>query len=159
MILVTHSLVGTALAHRSTSYLAVFVVAFVSHYIFDMIPHWHYPSPRIKDAVTGPFGKKTMRLQWKYIPEMIRIAIDLLLGVGLSLAFFPATRETILIAAIGAVLPDLLVGFSKFYPLRPLVWHDRFHRWNHTAIRLDDRPLLGIGSQIAIAAIFVWLFR
>ena len=123
-----------------------------------MIPHWHYPVPRIKKAVDGNFGKKTVTLEQHFWPEFVRIFFDLGLGIGLSLAIFDGSPVVIAAAVFGAVLPDLLVGLAKFYPATVLVWHDRFHRWVHTQTRLDDRHFFGIASQASIALLCIWLF-
>ena len=159
MILITHSVVGAALAHGQTRYAAIFILAFASHYLFDMIPHWHYNVPQIKKAVLSPAGKKTFFINAVFAPDIMRIALDLAIGITLSQVLFAGDQVATFIGAFGAVLPDLLVGLSKFWPQRTLVLHDRFHRWMHTSARLDDKPLVGIASQAAIMLFFIWLFR
>ena len=160
MVLVTHAIIGTALAQRLGNLGAVFLIGFLSHYIFDMVPHWHYPSPRIVKAMhPSRMGKKTVSFSSDFFPEMARVALDLALGFALSFLFFKAEPVTIFIAATGAVLPDLLVGWARMWPRRALVLHDRFHRWVHSEIRLDDNHILGIGSQIGIIILSVFLFR
>ncbi len=158
MILVTHAIIGSAIGHRASSVLVAFVMGFASHYIFDMIPHWHYPVPKIEAAVFMPFGKKSITLDRRYWPEFGRILADLTLGILISLFLFNGSLMIVLAAAVGAVLPDLLVGFSKFNPVPALVWHDRFHRWIHTTTRLDDYHVFGILSQASIIVISIWIF-
>lgn len=158
MILVTHSLIGAALAHKSVGVAVAFVTGLASHYIFDMIPHWHYPVPKIKEAIFHSFGAKSMTLHKRYWPEFVRIALDLAFGVALAFFVFDGAPLVIASAIIGAVLPDLLVGFVKFHPLPILVWHDRFHRWIHSKARLDGNNTFGIASQAAIALFCIWLF-
>lgn len=159
MILVTHELIGAALAGRYANYATIFFVAFASHYIFDMIPHWHYPVPTIKAAVNASGYKKRLQLDETVMREIIRITIDLGLGLVIALFFFNASLAAVFLAALGATAPDLIVGFGRFYPHPVLAWHDRFHRWIHADTDLDHRPLIGIGSQLAIAVVFVFLFR
>ncbi len=158
MILVTHSVIGASLAHRFTSAAAAFVVGLISHYVSDMIPHWHYPVPEIVRAAEKPPGTKALTVNMVLFPELIRVSIDLVLGIGLALFLFKGSPLVVFFAAFGAVLPDLLVGLAKFYPQKILVWHDIIHRKVHTRIRLDDRHFLGIGSQAAIAFLLAWLF-
>ena len=158
MILVTHSIIGAAVAHRSMSAPAAFIIGLASHYIFDMVPHWHYPVPKIKKVVDGSFGKKTLTLERRLWPEFLRVVCDLGFGIGLSLAIFDGSPVVIASAVFGAVLPDLMVGLAKFYPATILVWHDKFHRWIHTPTRLDDQHLWGITSQATLALLFIWLF-
>ena len=159
MILVTHAVVGAALTHTISGALGAFFVAFASHYIFDMIPHWHYSVPQVKRATEAPFGKRALVLGGHIMPDLIRIAVDASLGMTLALVFFKGSVIFIAAAAFGAMLPDFLVGLAKFYPQRVLVWHDRFHRWIHTPVRLDDRPLLGITTQAALIAFCIFFFR
>jgi hypothetical protein len=159
MILVTHGIISSALTHRSFSYPSIFFVALISHYVFDMIPHWHYNTPYLKKVVNAPFGERTLRAgsipRW----EVARVLVDLAAGFLLSFYFFGGLSLIVAVAVFGAVLPDLMVGLGRLYPIPALVAHDRFHRWIHAPLRLDDRPLIGIGSQVALSAIFVLLFR
>lgn len=159
MILVTHGVIGGALTHRASSVFVAFCIGLLSHYLADAIPHWHYNSPKIKNAVRAPFGKKTLSLKNAPYAEIMRICVDLLIGISLSLLIFPGNPIVIFVGAMGAVLPDLLTGLSRFWPMPLLVLHERFHRWIHTNILLDDYPVVGIGSQILIAVIFIFLFR
>jgi hypothetical protein len=159
MILVTHGLIGAALTHRYANGALIFLTAMASHYVFDMVPHWHYRVPRIHRAVNAASGEKTLTLKAAFLPDIGRIVIDLVMGLVLSTYLFPGSEKAIVIGVMGAVTPDLLVGLSHFYPARILVWHDRFHRWIHTPVRIDHRPLIGITSQIAIALFFIFFFR
>ncbi len=158
MILMTHAVIGAALTHQTAQYGIIFFIAFVSHYLFDMIPHWHYNVPHVKWAAHLQPGK-TLTMQWRFVPDIIRVGIDLTIGVALAFLFFDGLPEAVVIGALGAVLPDILAGLAKFWPLRVLVWHDRFHRWMHTTRDLDHRPVLGISTQLAIILFFILLFR
>ncbi|MDA1334533.1 MAG: hypothetical protein O2794_00760 [bacterium] len=158
MILVTHAVVGAAFGHRLSSAAIAFVIGIISHYVFDMIPHWHYKPTKIREATKDkPFGVKTLTLGREHIPELAAIGLDLTAGLILSFIFFDGAPLVILASVIGAVLPDLVVGFTKIYPLKPLVWHDRFHRWMHSDIDLDEKHIIGIGSQTAIIILFILL--
>lgn len=159
MILVSHSIIGAALTHRSLDLAAVFFVGVASHYLLDMIPHWHYNVPRIKSAVSETHGIKTLSMKANIIPELMYILIDLMLGFLLSLIIFGESPEIIAFGVFGAVLPDLLVGFGRFFPMPVLVWHDRFHRWVHSNIMLDDSPISGVLLQALTVFLFIYLFR
>lgn len=159
MILVTHALVGTAITHTYSNYFAVFAGAFLSHYILDTIPHWHYAIPYIKSCVQDQSNHKTLFFQATFTREFIRIAVDTAVAFGLSLYLFGANSWITPVAVFGAILPDILVGASKVFPTRLLHIHYLFHRWMHTKIYLDGMPLAGITSQIIIIVIFLKLFR
>jgi hypothetical protein len=159
MILVTHAVVGGALVHTAVSVGGALTAGVLSHYLFDMIPHWHYHVPKVKEIssrVPGSAPAKFSRALWR---DVQWIALDLAAGIILSLFFFDGSWLVISAGAFGAVLPDILAGAAKFWPQKLLVWHDKFHRWIHTDIRLDDRPILGISTQVAIIVLFVLLFR
>jgi hypothetical protein len=159
MILVTHSIVGSAIVHTATSIGGAFTVGVLSHYLFDMIPHWHYHVPKVKEIslrVPGSAPAKFTKALWN---DVRWIALDLASGFIFSFLFFDGSWLVIAAGVFGAVLPDLLAGAAKFWPQRLLVWHDVFHRWIHTDIRLDDRPILGVTTQAGIAILFVLLFR
>ncbi len=159
MILVTHAILGTAITHAYKSYFLVFIAAFLSHYVFDAIPHWHYPIPYIKARVKDESGRGSLELHGRFFYEVWRIMVDIFIGVGLSFYFFGGVSWATAIAVSGAMLPDIFVGFWGFYHGRLLHLHYRFHKWMHTKIYLDDMPLLGIGSQVVIVIIFLKLFR
>jgi hypothetical protein len=159
MILVSHSIVGAALTHRSLGFVTVFFVGVASHYIMDMIPHWHYNVPHIKHAVNETRGVKTLSMKASLIPEFMYIAIDLMLGFLLSFIIFGGSWEIIAVGVLGAVVPDLLVGLGRFFPVSILVRHDQFHRWVHSNIMLDDSPIIGILCQAATVFLFIYVFR
>lgn len=159
MILTTHAIVGAAITYTSVQHSAIFLLALGSHYVFDMIPHWHYRTPVIKKAVNAQFGKKTLSVASAPYDEIARIVVDLAIGLSLSFYFFSGSYLAIILGVMGAVLPDLMVGFGRFYPARVLVAHDKFHKWIHARHLLDDWPIIGVGSQIVIAVIFVLLFQ
>ncbi len=159
MILVTHSIIGSALVHTALSVGGAFTAGVLSHYLFDMIPHWHYHVPKVKEASLRAPGSAPIKLSRALLADIRLVAIDLAFGLALSFLFFDGSWSVIGAGVFGAVLPDLLVGASKFWPQKLLVLHDKFHRWIHTDIRLDDRPMLGITTQAGIAILFVLFFR
>ncbi len=160
MILATHAIVGVALTRPFTSYAAAAAMGFVSHYVFDAIPHWHYYVPRIKRVVTATNYKPVSFLKPEFIPELLLIISDLMGGFFVAGLFFRSSNIThILVAAFFAILPDLLVGLCRSMPHPVLIAHDKFHRFMHARHLLDDYPILGIGSQVLIVVGILFLFR
>ncbi|MEK7649574.1 MAG: hypothetical protein AAB367_01230 [Patescibacteria group bacterium] len=159
MILVTHSIIGSAVVNTAVSVGGAFAAGVLSHYLFDMIPHWHYHVPKIKEISLRVPGSQPAKITKALLRDIQWVALDLSAGFILSFLFFGGSWLVIAAGAFGAVLPDLMVGAAKFWPQRLLILHDKFHRWNHTDIRLDDRPILGISTQAGIAILFVLLFR
>ena len=158
MILVTHAIVGTALSHKLNGYLAIIITAFASHYILDMIPHWHYNSPAIKKASKNISASIPFKIDRPILREMSRVFADFCLGIALSFYLFDGQKDVILLASISSMSPDLLIGLARLYPHHLLLWHSRFHRRVHAIRDLDGGAILGIGSQAAIAAFFISFF-
>ena len=157
MILISHALVGTALTNRHVHGAAIFFTAFASHYLLDAIPHWHYSVPRVKKAVNDLTGKKTLSWKAAFLPDFLKIAVDCSIGALLSYLLFDGGAMGILLAVSGAVFPDFLIGLARFYPNRFLELHYTFHRWIHSRVRLDEKPLFGITTQVAFVALMVFL--
>ncbi len=145
--------------HTAVSVGGAFTIGVLSHYLFDMIPHWHYHVPKVKEISLRVPGSAPAKFSRGLMRDIQWVLIDLSAGFALSWVLFDGSWLVITAGAFGAVVPDLLVGAAKFWPQKLLVWHDTLHRWIHTDIRLDDQPLIGISTQVGIAALFVLLFR
>lgn len=64
-----------------------------------------------------------------------------------------------LVGAVFAIIPDPLQFVYMKYRHEPLISLQRFHLFMHARTRLNDRPLLGVGSQIALIAVMALLSR
>ncbi len=110
MILLTHGLVGGALASVVPDNMpALFVLSFTSHLVLDMIPHWQYDVPDI-DKTKGITG---LRLRTQGVSRsIVYVAIDGGLGVvaPLAVALCAGTvpLHMVLIGALAGILPDFL---------------------------------------------------
>lgn len=155
MILISHALVGTALTGKHFQGGMIFAIAFASHYILDAIPHWHYSVPQIQKVMNDTTGRETLSFQMIFFPDFLKIAVDCIVGGVLSYFIFGGSMENILLAVMGAVAPDVLVGLSRFYPQYVLELHYRFHSWAHSNMRLDDQPFLGIVTQVIFVIVMV----
>jgi hypothetical protein len=157
MILTTHAIIGAAAASMFPEHPVIaFGAAFASHFVLDAIPHWHYrvasmqknPDDKMKDdMVVGP----------QFIFDVAKIGLDALLGIGISLGalswYLHSSPWLILIGAIGGILPDPLQFVYWKFRREPIATLQRFHVRIHATTDLDSRLLLGIGSQILIAAL------
>ncbi len=164
MVLFTHEIIGGALAVATNANpVGAFFLGLASHYLSDMIPHWHYKVMRsgAKAATqweeTGKAFLSKSRadlMPWAYWKG----AFDITGGVVCMILFayrYDASAMIPIIAAMGgSILPDMMTFVSKVWPQRYLVLHTKIHlRYIHTKTLLDDRPLLGIGSQVLIALV------
>ncbi len=163
MTLATHAVVGAAIANlMPTQPVLGFVAGFASHFILDSIPHWDYHLASSHNDEANPLNNDLV-INRHFIGDLVKIACDGLLGlalVWLALSWHMlADRWFILyLGAIGGMLPDALQFAYMKIRREPLTSLQRFHMWIHTNVKLDQRPLIGIGSQIIIIIISLNLF-
>jgi hypothetical protein len=156
MILSTHAIVGAALATFVPSHpVAAFMMGFASHFALDAIPHWDYPikSPSVNPRIGAPvvFDKALVQ-------DALSIGFDGLLGIIAACVLFgsPANFWSILLGAVGAILPDPLQFVHARAPFEPLRTLQRFHIWAHTNKQIKG-VVLGAGMQAALVAFVVAL--
>lgn len=123
MILFAHLLLGAAIALWVKNPIFAVILAFLSHYVLDLIPHTEYNIENIK------------KKQWnKSLPDILKIALDLFSGIFIILLFLsratlPAGRQAIIfVAAFFAILPDGLTVLGYFLKNKLLELHKNFHR-------------------------------
>jgi hypothetical protein len=157
MILSTHAVVGAALASFVPSHpAAAFALGFASHFVLDAIPHWDYP---IRSASVNPKICAPITFDRALLRDAVVIGSDGLLGVLAALLFFASSDGmwSILLGALGAMLPDPLHTINAHFPHEPLQTLQRFHRWIHTDKRMTSMSFWAVGSQIALVIFVVGL--
>jgi hypothetical protein len=157
MILSTHAIVGAAIASFVPAHpAAAFVLGFASHFALDAIPHWDYP---IRSASVNPKIGAPVSFDRALLRDALVIGSDGLVGVLLALFLFASSLSlwSILLGAVGAMLPDPLHTIDAHFPHEPLRTLQRFHRWIHTDKRMENISFWAVGSQIALVAIVVGL--
>jgi len=160
MVLFTHSISGaaTALIFRRYPVLAL-IMAFLSHFVLDLIPHWHYKIlSRTKDS-SLPFGEK-LSFGKKFLKDLARTGLDFGMGLAVSLfvsqIFFPGNFWLTFFGACAGALPDALqVFYYRFESSKLLYWFQWFHEKVHAKTNLDNNPAKGIFYQIFISIAFV----
>ncbi len=144
MILAIHFLIGAAIVLKIKFLPLALILAFLSHYLLDTLPHWEYSIENIKQK------------KWKNsFKDFLKIALDLSLGVFLVFLF----SEKFFLALIGgliAVLPDAFVFLNLIFSNKLLeigrVFHQKFHFPEDKKIF----PLWGIFSQIIIISLAIF---
>lgn len=104
MILSVHLIIGAAIANKIHNKFIAYPLAFLSHFVLDMIPHHDY------DA-TGHFhGWKSLKF-WLFI---LKVELDFAIGLWLILLIAGNQNNftQILIGAFLGTLPDLLSGVA-----------------------------------------------
>ncbi len=97
MILTIHAVAGAAVANQFQNKLIAWVLAFLSHFLLDAIPHREYSLENVK------FGFRSREF-WKVA---IKVLIDLISGFILIIIF---TKET------GNLSQNLMGGFCALIP-------------------------------------------
>ena len=149
MVEVTHVLVGVAIATNTANPALALPLAFASHFVLDMLPHWN-PHIYTQMKTFGRINGKTTAL----------IAIDSFLALLIGLTF--ALQRSgdfgqmmiILLGAFFAVLPDLLEAPYYFLGVKhPLIV--KLVDFEHSL--QTKAPLIpGILTQVAVAVAALW---
>ncbi len=119
MILFCHLLVGALIAAKIKIIPLALLLAFLSHYILDFIPHTEYSIKNIKGR------------NWrKSILDFLKVTLDISLGVLLIL-IFSKNQPIIFIGALFAVLDDGFSLLGLIFPSRLLKIYYDFQRKIH----------------------------
>lgn len=115
MILIPHLLLGAAVASKIQYLPAALLMAFLSHYLLDLIPHIEYSIDNI------------VKKQWqKSLPDILRVLLDFSFGILLIL-IFSDNQPITYIGAFVALIPDSLTIISSLFPNKVLSLHDYLH--------------------------------
>lgn len=98
-----HALTGGVIAYKIGNPLISLPLAFLSHFIVDMLPHWN-PSLHKEKKELGNISDKTK------IIIFIDCAVGLFLGLWLTFKKLPNLNQTavVLLGCFFGILPDLL---------------------------------------------------
>lgn len=113
MFLTTHTAAGIAISRYINDPLAVFAVAFASHFILDFIPHGDETLYRDEE----------WKFQHKYRRVFLLSALDV--GAMFGLILWSLNQQSVpsshlmVVGILGSILPDL---FTNLFPLI----HERF---------------------------------
>lgn len=152
MLETPHVIVGAAIATKIVNPMLSIPLAFASHFILDMTPHWN-PHLNTETKKHGRVTTKTFRF--------VVMDIIVALAAGSFFAYLALPNVThaavILIASFASVLPDVVEGPYFF-----LGWKTRaIENWIkfQKSIQNDTNVYLGITIQLlTILAAFWWVF-
>ena len=137
MLSTPHLMVGAAIVRSIPNPYISLPAAFLSHFLFDFIPHWDFS-----------VSLKPNHLIW--------VLVDY--GIGLSLVYFLSFGERdqalILLGGITATLPDFILGGWKVLEISilnipPIKSLNNFHQ------NIQNRVSIFWGSLISIITILV----
>lgn len=146
MILTTHLLVGAAIASK-TKFLPLplsLLLAFLSHYLLDALPHREYSVKNIKRKI------------WKKsLSDFLKVFLDVFIGSFILLAL----SKNLLLALAGglfAILPDGLILLGLLFPNRLLKLHSNFHQKMHFPKDKKIPIFWGIFSEVLVSIVAIY---
>ena len=152
MLETPHVVVGAAIAAKVINPALAIPLAFGSHFLLEMIPHWN---PHLNTELSK-FGKITKQSR---IIITIDVVTSLAIGGFIAYRALPNTAlaVTILFACFAAILPDLVEApyfFCKYKNKLLLRWV----AWQKS-IQEDAGVLLGTTTQLlTVFAALYWIF-
>ena len=147
MTLTPHLLLGAAIGSKIGNLPLAIVLAFLSHYLLDLIPHIEYPIDNI--------SKKQWR---KSLPDFLRVFLDFSFG-GLLILIFSNNQPIIYVCALVALIPDSLTIISSIFPNRVLSAHDKIHTEKIHFLKYKKISVFWrISSQVLTIVISILLF-
>jgi hypothetical protein len=148
MFIFIHALLGGLIAMNISSLILIAILAIVSHYVLDWIPHWD-----------GPFNKAHFKKTGVAIinrGDVLIHALDVLLVIAVIIIFHQEFDSgTIIFGALVSILPD----FMKIGYITRLKTNDKFMKQLkfHAKIQKDVSWKLGLLTQVLILAIILIL--
>lgn len=148
MLETPHVALGAAIAVAIPNPLVSIPLAFASHFVLDMTPHWN---PHL-NTETKKYGRLTNK-------TLVIIGLDLACALLLSVYLYKAGNSNlnILFGAFAAILPDLVEGPYFLFGLKNkylTIWM-KFQK----TIQADANVLWGLLTQIAVLiACYFWIF-
>lgn len=152
MLETPHVAVGVAIASKIPNPFISIPIAFASHFLLDITPHWN---PHINREIKK-FGKPTQQSV-----NIIRVdsVIALTLGTAIALHALPDTHQFLNIMACSfvSVVPDVVEAPYYFLRKKDKII-ERWITWQKS-IQADAEPWLGLTTQaVIVAASLIWIF-
>ena len=149
MILTPHVLVGAAIAINVEPKPLGLVLAFLSHYILDAIPHWDYCVKNIQAK------------RWKEsLPDFTKVGLDTTLSLLIIALVVKNWRLALIGGAFGIIsdgvtLLTIMLPENKILEMHHL-FHDKIVHW----FKRQKIPVFWkILSQLGISIISIFLLR
>lgn len=141
-----HMIFGALIASKIQNPFWAVILAFLSHYFLDFIPHNEYPIENMRKG-----------LRKESLPDILRITLDFLSGI-LLISIFTNMAPVILTAVFFSILPDGFTVLSSVFPNKFLKLHDNLHRKKiHFLKKKKIFAFWKIFSQVSIIIISVSL--
>ncbi|NMC59143.1 MAG: hypothetical protein GYA51_07145 [Candidatus Methanofastidiosa archaeon] len=151
MLETPHVAVGAAIASKIPNPFIAIPLAFTSHFVMEMVPHWN-PHIVHETKTFGHITKKSL--------EVIILDSTLALGLGTFVAYqaLPDVGHalTIFFACFASVLPDLVESPYFFFNSRAKILK-AWIKFQKT-LQVDTTPFWGLATQVVtVIAAWLWL--
>ncbi len=151
MLETPHVFIGAAIATKIPNPFIAIPLAFASHFVLEMIPHWN---PHL-NTETDKFGAPTKK---STLITAIDSTIALVAGSIIAFKYLPDVNQVLLVLACSffAVLPDLIEAPYFFLKIKNRAVESwiRFQK----SVQSDAGPIFGMITQvITIAATIFWI--
>jgi len=162
MILTSHAVFGAAVASLVPDHpVEAFSLAFLSHFILDVIPHRDYDLLSIEPGSCGKIQIiDTLIKKFRLIRDVLLVLFDGLFGVCLSFMFFfdPVHPWIFFIGAVSSLIPDFLTFLYLIIKHKPLVLFKKFHLdYIHSKSILKLSQPVGVVLQFCTVAVLIVL--
>ena len=150
MLFTTHTLTGLIIGREIESPSLAFILAFLSHFVLDIIPHNDGPDDKVE---CDPNHKTS-------INQYLVVFIDFLFAAGFIYYYSSQHNFTSSIywGIFGAILPDIIENFPFVQAkLRSLPFFKQFHQFHHWLQRKKTSILFGISLQYSISYCLILL--
>lgn len=150
MLELPHTLVGATIASYIPNPLISLPLAFASHLLVDLIPHWN---PQLVEE-TERWGKPSKNSTIFVITDVL---LSLISGFFIASRFLPDLKRAVVVilACFLAVFIDTIEGFYFFLGLRSKFFKKLIYFQNGFQNKLS--PLPGILTQILLVFICFYL--
>lgn len=152
MLETPHVFVGAAIAKAIPNPLLAIPLAFASHFVLEMIPHWN---PHLNHE-TEKFGAPTKK---STAITAIDATTALTSGTFIAYQALPdwGQAATIFFTCFASVLPDVLEGPYFFLKVRSQI----IKKWIkfHKSIQADTNFFLGMSTQLLVILASIYWMR
>jgi hypothetical protein len=152
MFYIIHAIAGCLIGNYFNSVLLVIILAIISHFLLDIIPHWDGFSNKILFETKGrvDISKKIVYLE--VFDSLIALAL-----IAYFILLIPSKSIMILIGSIASLSPDIIkLGFLT--PLKKNKFYMSYLQF-HSKIQKEIDWKLGVFIQIIVLIILFLIFQ
>lgn len=159
MIITPHLLLGAAIGAKIKNFGWIIVLAFLSHFVLDRIPHWDYGNDTLKKFEKN----RSYKSLFVFFLQMILDGL-----IGLVVVFILIWQKKMIdfnnlsfiaTGILASIFPDIILGFTKLFS-KKIPKFSKFYINLHEKIlhhpkHIKKPTLLGLGTQIIVSIIAI----